>query len=189
MNKFKELVEFIESLSHKDFQKYLIGILAGISILSLGGIYYIYQTSSSLKDDLIKLNKRTRKISQLIVQSERLNTEEQNVKTLLEAKKDFGMSKFFEQFYTKHKIKPEPNWKPEEGAVIIGSEEGTSYQEILLKATFKSQTMQKLVSILQDIYKEPIIYLKGLEISAEKSKINFEITLATKQYKKETVEV
>lgn len=185
MSKITQATQYIQSLSRKDFQKHLIIALSAIGLLSLGITYYVYHKTSSLTQQIKKLQTQATRIAQLVSKNDLLAREEQQIQELLESRPDFNMNTYFETFYTKHKIKPEPNWKPEEGTVIEGSKPDVKYQEIILKATFKNQTMQKLVTILQDIYNEQIIYLKGLEINAEASKINFELTLATKQYKKE----
>lgn len=185
MSKITQVIQYIQSLTKKNFQKQLTAVLSAIALLALGTTYYIYYKSSGLTLQIKKLNTQTNKITQLITKNEMLIDEEQKIQKLLETRRDFSMNTYFEKFYTKHKIKPEPNWKPEEGTVIDGSKPDIKYQEIILKATFKNQTMKKLVTILNDIYREQIIYLKGLEVTAAKEKINFELTLATKQYKKE----
>jgi hypothetical protein len=188
MNKITQTLQFIQSLNKKEFQKYLLMTISSIAILALGTTYYVYHKSSNLTSQIRKLNLQTNKIAKLLSKNQFLETEEIKIQELLKSRPDFNMNTYFEQFYTKHNLKPEPNWKPEEGSVIEGSQAGISYQEIVLKAVFKNQTMQTLVTVLQDIYKEPIVYLKELEITAEKSKINFELTLATKKYKTETKE-
>jgi hypothetical protein len=188
MSKINEFITKLQSLEKKEFQKYLIIFLSTIALLSIGLLYYIYHTSSSLVQQIKKLNIQTHRIATLINKNKMLEQEERKIREILDKRPNFKMNTFFEEFYTKHNIKPETGWKPEEGAVITGTEEGISYQELILKATFKNQTMQKLVTLLQDIYKEPIIYLKSLEIEAEKTKINFELELATKKYKKEAEE-
>jgi len=185
MDKINELTQYIQSLSKKEFQQYILGAIAAVALLALGTTYYIYHTSSSLSLEIKKLNTQKNKINQLIAQNSKLEKEEASIRALLDKNPDFTMLSYFETFYTKHNIKPEGNWKPEEGAIIEGSEPGVKYQEIFIRAEFKNQTMEKLVTILNDIYNEQVIYLKNLEINAENSKINFELTLATKQYKKE----
>lgn len=189
INAFNRIITFTQSASKKEFQKYLIGILAGTAILAFGLSYYIYSSSAALKDQLKGLGKTTDSITRLLAKSKQLNIEEEKIKDILDANPNFKINTYFEEFYTKHKLKPEPGWKPDESEKVIeGAQEGARYQEVTLQATFKDETMEKLVTILQDIEKEPIVYLKGLEITAEKSKINFELTLATKQYKKEVEE-
>jgi len=188
-DKINIATQYIKSLTKQEFQQYLLGTIAGIAILAFGASYYVYSVSASLVQEIKKLNTQTNKIKLLIAQSKKLAKEEESIQEILAKKPDFTMNSFFEQFYTKHAIKPESNWKPEEGAVIEGSRPGVKYQEIILRATFKNQTMKKLVEVLQDVYAKPIIYLKGLEITAEGQKINFELMLATKQAKKELGEL
>ena len=188
MNQISQLTTYVQSLTKKEFLQYLGAALAGVTVLAFGALFYVYSSSSSLIERIKKLNTDSNKIAQIIAQNDELRREETKIRSILDKNPNFNMSTYFERFYTKHKIKPEPNWKPESGLVIDGFQEGIKYEEIVLQATFKKQTMQKLVTLLQDIYKEPIIYLKALEISAEGKSIDFELTLATKQYKKETEE-
>ncbi len=188
MKQIEQLTNYLQSLSKKEFQQYLIVGLVAIGLLATGTTYYIYQTSSNLVTQLRQLNRNANNIARIVAHHEKLQEREQNIRTLLEKYPDFNINSYFERFYTKHKITPEPNWKPEEGAVIIGSQENVKFQEIILQATFKNQTMQKLVELLQDLYKETIVYIKELEVRRENAKITIELTLATQQYKKEREE-
>lgn len=182
MSKIIQAVQFIQALEKRDFQKYLIIVLLVVAFVALGGTYFIYQTTSGLTQEIKKLNTQSNKIAELIAKNTTLEQEEEKIQKLLQAEPDFNINSFFEKFYTKHNIRPESGWKPEEGISIEGTNKGTKFQEIKLKAIFKGQTMQKLVSILQDIYKEEKICLKNLEITRDDSKISFELTLATQQY-------
>jgi len=188
MKQIEQLTSYLQALSKKEFQQYLIVGLVSIGLLATGTTYYIYQKSSNLVTQLRQLNLDANKIARIVARHEKLQEREQNIRTLLEKYPDFNINSYFERFYTKHKITPEPNWKPEEGAVIIGSQENVKFQEIILQATFKNQTMQKLVELLQDLYKETIVYIKELEVRRENAKITIELTLATQQYKKEREE-
>ncbi|MBU1007930.1 hypothetical protein KKA53_02535 [Candidatus Dependentiae bacterium] len=188
-NQIAELTQYLQALSKKQLRQHITIAIAGVAVLAFSISYYIYYESSTLVAQLKKLNTTTNKIALITAQNEALQQEEIKIKAILNANPNFNMSTYFERFYTKHAIKPEPNWKPEEGAIIESTQEGIKYQEILLQATFKNQTMQKLVTLLQDIYQEPIIYLKALEVSSSPNRtISFELTLATKQYKREVVE-
>jgi len=188
IKKFSQAIQLIQSLTKQEFQQYLAVALASVGILSLGATYYVYHKSYSLRKDIQKLNTQTNKIEELIAKNVKLSQEEEIIRKILDENPDFNMFQYFEKFRTRHNIKPEPGWKPEDGEEIIGSEPGIKYKEVILRATFKNQTMEKLVSVLQDIYKEQIVYLKSLEIAAQDSKISFELELATKQYKKEAEE-
>ena len=189
IKQIEQLTNYLQALSKKEFQQYLIVGLVSIGLLATGTTYYIYQKSSNLVTQLKQLNRNANNIARIVARHEKLQEREQNIITLLEKYPDFNINSYFERFYTKHKITPEPNWKPEEGAVIIGSQENVRFQEIVLQATFKNQTMQKLVELLQDLYKETIVYIKELEIRRENAKITIELTLATQQYKKEREEI
>ena len=188
IKQIEQLTNYLQALSKKEFQQYLIVGLVSIGILATGTTYYIYQKSSDLVTQLRQLNRNANNIARIVARHEKLQDREQNIITMLEKYPAFNINSYFERFYTKHKITPEPNWKPEEGAVIIGSQENVKFQEIILQATFKNQTMQKLVELLQDLYKETIVYIKELEVRRENTKITIELTLATQQYKKDREE-
>ncbi len=179
--KIEQAATFIQSLNQQEFKKYLIITLTVIGTLALISTYYVYHTNESLAKQINALNLQINKIKTLSAQSEQLLKEEESIKELIGKHPDFEMSSYFENFYTKNKITPEPNWKPEEGTVIEGSTKGVLYKEIVLMATFKNQTMQKLVTIINDIYRDKIIYLKNVDITSQGSKINFDLTIATKQ--------
>lgn len=186
--KINQIANRIHAMDRKIFNQYLLITLAAITIPVMGISYYIYSASGDLTKQIKRLNTDANKIAALFAQNERLQKEEEKIQSLFKKHPTFTMSAFFERFYAKHNMRPEAGWKPEDGAVIQGSQEGVTYQEVELRATFKNQTMQKLVTVLQDLYKDPIVYVKALDLAAEKGKINFELVLATKQYKKETEE-
>jgi len=188
IEKLSELIKFIQSLNKKEFQQYMLATLSAIALLSLGISYYTYNKSSTLAGEVKKLNRQANRVAGILSKNTMLQQEEGKIRSLLEKNPNFSMKAYFEKFYTKHGISPKPESRTSQGPEIEGSEKGIKYQETVMQATFKKQTMKKLVDMLTDLYRDPIVYLKGLEITAENKKINFEMTLATKQYKKEEEE-
>lgn len=182
------IANHFQKLSKKEFQQYLIAILLGVGGIAIASMYYIYSQSSKQKERIQQLNKNYNQITDILAQNEQLQKEEQHVREILDKQTNFNMRSHFERFYTKHKTTPEAGWEPEYGEPIEGTEEDIKFQEIILRAKFNNQTMQTLISLLQDIYSEEIIYLKGLDLTIKESKIDFELTIATKQYKKESEE-
>ncbi len=92
----------------------------------------------------------------------------------MEKNKDFSLNQYFETFYKAQAIKPEDGWSS--STTILNAQ----FDEVELPATFKGQTTQKLVSILQEIEKQEIVYVKDLKVRADKNKtIVFDIVLAT----------
>jgi len=180
-----QIINFTQTLTHKELQKYIIIVISSVALICAASVYYVYHLSSNAVKKIETINSNANKVNSLLGKHETLKNKEEEVIAILDKNKDFKISTFFENFYKKHKVTPEPNWKPEDGTKVEGSEEGTIFQEILLQATFKNQNMKTLVDMVQEIYKINIIYIKDLEISKEpKNKINFTITLATKQYSK-----
>jgi len=173
------IAHYLQALTKKEFHQYLSVAVSVLIAIVIGTSYYIHNTSSSLKSHLERINTLSAKATQLIKQNDRMAQEIQYVRTLLNNNKTFNMSTDFEEFCKRNQVTPEAGWKAEVEEKI----EGSDFEEVILRATFKNQTMQKLVELLQDIYKKEMVYLKGLEITNEGKKITLELTLATKQYK------
>ena len=178
------ITQLVQTLNKKELQKYLIALL-GCMLLIVGGIsYYIYTTSSSLAHQLKQINTLSAQARYFIKQNDQMAEEMQYIRTLLDKNKGFNISTDFEEFCKTHNVTAEAGWKAE----IEERIEGSDFEEVVLRATFKNQNMQTLVTLLSDVYKKEMVYLKGLEILNENKKITFELTLATKQYKTETQE-
>jgi len=107
-----------------------------------------------------------------------MTKEEQRLKDILDKNKDFTMPGFFEQFCREQNIVPEQGWNP------LSEPVNDKFDEIILKATFKGLSTEKLVKIIEALDKKEIVYIKQLEIHNEgENKINVDLTLATKKYK------
>jgi len=185
-NKITEMTQHLQGLSKKEFRNYLTGTLVGIGLLCTIITVSIYHKSSALRDQLKKLNKQAREVEKIVAQHRELREQEEKIKQMLIKHPDFNINTYFERFMATHKLKTDSDWTPRSGTRIQGARKEDTYQEMILRASFKQQTMQKLVTILDALYKEPLVYVKELDIATEDGKIAFDITLATKLYKKAT---
>ena len=176
------LVSNIQSLNKKDFEKYLIIFLIFISLLIGGITYFIYSKSVDLVSHIKKNEKELAHIARIINDNKKIEAQEEHLKKLAEENKNFNIKVFFEEFCKKQNIKPEPGWfENYKSNNIEGNEK---FQEDLITATFKSFTMQNLVTILDSLKKEEIIFVKELVIrSEENKKISFDITLGAMKEK------
>jgi regulator of replication initiation timing len=172
------LTNYIEKMSKKDFDKNLKLVIGLIFFLAIGLSYFFYTQNSDLITRIKDTDKLKIKIQNIITKYDKIKIEEDRLKKLLDEDPNFNIRKFFEEFYTQQGITPEPNWDNEERLDF------DKFEEIKISATFKNQTTQKLVSIIEELNKKGIVYLKGLKIENQgNSKITFYIDLATKKLK------
>ena len=173
----QSLALHIQKLSKKDLDRYVIATVAGVGILLMAMIYYIYTTSSELVTRIEQVKSLGQKSSVLTQKYEKIQEEEIRLQALLEKYKDFNIKIYFEQFCKEQGLVPDPTWDTSVETVK------EKFEEVTLPATFKGQTTQKLVKILEALQKNEIIYIKMLDIKTEKNSktISFDITLATKR--------
>lgn len=170
---------YLQNLSKKDFERYLIICLVTITSFALGINYYIYSQSSELVLQIKNLEKTVNKTTQIIKDYEKLEIKEQELQKLLEQNRDFSIKTFFEQFCSQNQITPDPNWE----AITRSLDGSNKFDEVSLAAKFKNQTTQKLVTILDALDKKEMVYIKELNIkNTENKKITFDITIAAKKY-------
>lgn len=167
----------VQKLSKKDLDRYIIATVASVGLLLIGMIYYIYTTSSELVTRIEQVKALGQKSSVLMQKYGKIQEEEIRLQNLLEKYKDFNIKIYFEQFCKEQGLVPDPNWDTSVETVK------EKFEEVTLAATFKGQTTQKLVKILEALERNEIIYIKMLDIKTEKSSktISFDITLATKR--------
>jgi hypothetical protein len=178
---FNKIITYIQKLNKKDFEKNLIFFLAIIAMFSFGGIYFIYTE----KEDLINKIKTTKRLvlktTNIIKKYEKMQQEEDILQKLLEQETDFNIKTYFEQFCTQQQITPEGNWE----AITQELPGSDKFDESVISATFNNQTTKKLIDILQALNEKDIVYIKELIIKSEDNKkINFDITIATKKFKR-----
>lgn len=179
MKVFDTLANYIQNLNKKDFEKYLILILSGITILGLFSVYQIYRKSSNLVQQIKTTEKLAQKSINMVIEYDKLQQKETQLQDLLKQNREFNIRTFFEQFSKEQNMIPEP-WNTTE-VPIEGNE---NFDEITLNTTFKKQTTEKLVNMLNALNKHDNVYVKDLIVRNNLDKtIDFEISLATMRYK------
>ncbi|KKP24267.1 MAG: hypothetical protein SZ59_C0002G0113 [candidate division TM6 bacterium GW2011_GWF2_28_16] len=171
----------IENLSKKEFEKYLKIIIASIFCFSMFLTFLFHSKNNDLITEIRNSKNLASKTSDIVRLNKKMQQEEDKLQILLEQEKDFDLNVYFEQLCKEQNITPEPNWEPITQE-FIGSDK---FDEVSLQATFKDQTTQKLVFTLQELNKKEIVYIKELIIRQQgNNKIEFDITLATKKFKR-----
>lgn len=178
MELLNKVVAQIQEMDPKQLQKYMLIALGAIVCCVIGLIYYLNQYNNDLIIRIKQVRTLSEKAAKIIQENKHMVKEEQRLKELLEANKEFKMQGFFEQFCRDQSITPEAGWDTRTEQV------SEKFDEVTLPATFKNQTTESLVTILDALEKKEIVYIKDLTIRTESpGKISFDITLATKKYK------
>ncbi len=178
MEALNKIVAYIETLDRRHFRLHVLGFFAGVILITSSLLYYLQSNKNSLILRLRALNNLAVKGCHIIANNNSLTKDEQRLKQLLDQKRGFSIQAFFEQFCRDQSLAAEPGWatRPEHVSDI--------FDEMILSASFKELTSDKLVKLLDALNKEEIVYLKELQIkkSANK-KIAVSMTIATKCYK------
>jgi hypothetical protein len=179
MEFLSKITTYLHYLSRKEQDRLLMATLASVALLVGGLIYFIHQKSTTLVASIKKMELLANKAVNLLQDYDKIQTEEDRIQAMLEKQKDFNIKIYFEQFCKEHNIMTSAEW--DTSVVSINPQ----FDEITLPATFKDQTTEKLVKILEEIDKREIIYIKNLSIKTEKEKkhITVDITIATKKSK------
>ncbi|MBX9831324.1 hypothetical protein K2X40_05175 [Candidatus Babeliales bacterium] len=174
MEFFTHFTNFIGHLAPKQLKKYLLGVLLIVGLLTVSLKYFIYTKSHELVTRIKRLEKLDGKISDMQDKYEMLLGEEERIQGLLNKHKDFNIKSYFETFYKEQHITPEAGWDADARSI------NEKFDEIALSATFKDQTTEKLVKILEEIEKKEILSVKSLNVKTDKDKkISFDIVIAT----------
>ena len=169
-----EALRTVHSLEKQAFERYLLIGIAALGILLGAGVYFIYSTTSSLHQEIIKLQTAKKKTRKLLIDFADIEAEETRLRGVLEQHKNFNLKIYFEQFCKEHGFSAVPNWD------TTTTQINPQVDEIALSATFKGLTTESLVRMLQGFDKTEIVYIKNLRIKNEKDKkITCDITLAT----------
>ena len=177
MELINRITTYIINLSEKDFQKYFIVVISVITFSVAGSIYYIYSKSSKLVKEIKQVQQLSEKSTAILINNSQIQKEEDRIQELLSNNKDFSIKSYFEQFCREQHITPEPNWETTPNP-IEGNEK---FEEVTLRASFKNETTKTLVTILDALDKNEIVYLTELKIKKDKDKIGFDIVIATKK--------
>lgn len=171
-----KVADILQNLEKKQFKKYML-IILGCATFILGSVlYFIYNKSTFLINDMRRIERIAKKSVQIIADAQKLKEEEDHILNLLNKYQNFELQGDFEQFCKEQGVTPEPGWAA--SVEILNSK----FNEEILPAVFHHQTTEKMVTFLQALEKKEIVYIKSLSVKTEKDKfITFEISIATKK--------
>jgi hypothetical protein len=178
MEALQKLARYLQTLNHQQFKRFImlsLGSMVGVTLLL---VYFMYNKQTELVDAINQLQTLSKKSVTLVQEHRRMIQEEQYQKEILDKNRDFTIKGFFEQFCKENDLIPEQGWDTRIEAI------NDQFEAILLTATFKNQTMEKLIKILIGLDQKEIVYIKELNIHNQgSSKITFDLTIATRKYK------
>lgn len=183
---FSHIISWFQRAPAKEMQRLLYGAIGIVSLIVGGMIFFVYHKSHELVDQLRNVEKTAQSSERLIDEYERLEQDENRIEEMLKQSKDEDIRSFFEKFCKEQTMTPEEGWDPVPRAI------NDKFEEIMVQATFKNQTTQKLVMFLDAIEKEAtekkkILYTKKVRIKRDQGgkTINFDLTIATIRMKRE----
>lgn len=180
MNIINDIANYIQKLNKKEFEKLLLIILLAVTVTCLGSIYFIYNKSSLLVENIKLTTKLANKTTSILNENKKMDFEQKRLTQILETNKNFNIKTFFEQFTQQQAIPPEPAWD----TMVVPVEGNEKFDEIILTANFKNQITANLTRMLDALDKNEMVYIKELIINHEEhQKISFKITIATKRFK------
>ncbi|NDD55154.1 hypothetical protein EBZ39_15040 [bacterium] len=175
---FNKLVAYVEALEGRDFRLHMAGFLGGLCVVTGLMVYSVQEKKRDLITKLQALNKQTIKAYHIIEDNRRMAKEELRLRQKLDQERDFTINGFFEQFCREQNLTPEIGWEARSEQV------NDKFYEVLLSATFKDLTADRLVKALDELNKKDIVYVKECTIKTTNNrKINVGLTIATKRYK------
>ncbi len=186
MKFFTQILQFIQQIPEKNMQRYMYMVIGGMGIVVSGVIFLVHNKSTDLVEQFRKIEKLSRDAVPLFQDYEKIQRDEKRIQDQLEKYQGEDIKSFFELFCKNLGVTPQPGWDANPADI------NQKFEEITVKATFKGQTTQKLVEILDAIQKEAIsknkiLYTKNVDIKHDQSKnqIAFDLTIATVRMKKE----
>ncbi|MCB9493030.1 MAG: hypothetical protein H6679_02030 [Epsilonproteobacteria bacterium] len=173
-----KILERMQALTSKQAQQIFFVWLAIIISCCATIVYTVHKKSNAYVEQIKQSQLLTKKVAQILAQNERMSKEEERLRRLLDQNQGFTIKSFFEQFVQQQGIAPDPGWDARAQNV------NDQFDEVLLRATFRNMTMEKLVTVLDTIDKNPIVYVHEVSMRrAENKTMVVDLTLATKRYK------
>lgn len=177
--------EFINSLDHKSFLKYVYGALGALLLVSALLTYRYFSKVSYLKEEWHKVNRTRKDAKSLLARDALVRQQKEVVDEILKKGKSFRIMHYLDLVLNNLGLKNNkgevrgPNISP------LKNVRSQDYVEIILEATLKDINSKQLADFLNEIEKNDRVYTKSLEINTiKKTKtIDVKITIGTVQLK------
>lgn len=169
--------DFFSKTDSKTFFYYIIGYLAGCTVLFALIIFYYYSSMGALQKKIKNINASREEVLEILekyslVQQQRLMVEETLAKDT-----DFKIAGYFKNLLLQFNIKDK-----ETAEEISTTDLEENYRKSELSAKFEDMTMKELTELLQEIEKNSRIATNKLEITKSKKQprtIEVNLTIST----------
>lgn len=182
----KPIEQFIISLNKKDFKRYAIVYL--LSVIGLVALLIFWQSSkaNAIKKKINQTNNQRVETREILTQDQAVQKQKKLVDQTLKERKNFKLQHFFGLIIKQLKL--QNNLKKSDPFVSnLEQLRSSGYSEVRVEASLVNLNTKQLVELLEEIEKNPIIYVKYLEItkSGKAPAIDVLITIATLQLDKD----
>ena len=180
--------DFINKTDSKTFFYYIIGYLAGCTILFVLIVFYYYSAMGALQKKIKSLN-TTREEEVLVILEDAALVQQQRlmVEETLAKDTDFKIGGYFKNLLIKLNIKDK-----EVAEETSTSDLEENYRKSELNAKFEDMTMKEFTELLQEIEQNSRIATNRIEITKSKKKpktIEASLTISTLLPKIETTSI
>jgi hypothetical protein len=168
---------FINKTNAKTFFYYIIGYLAGCTLLFSLIIFYYYSSMNGLQKKIKSINASREEVLAILEKSSLVQQQRLMVEETLAKDTDFKIAGYFLKLLTKLNIKDK---EVAEETATADLEE--NYRKSELNAKFEDMTMKELTELLQEIEQNPRIATNRIDITKSKKKpktIEVNLTIST----------
>jgi hypothetical protein len=186
MNFLKPIEQFVTSLSKKEFQRY--AIIYVLSVIVLIGLLIFWQSSraNTIKKKITQTNSQRLTVREILTEDQEVQHQKKLVDSTLKERKNFKLQHFFGLIVKQLQL--QNNLKRSDPFVSnLEQLRSSGYSEVRVEASLVNLNTKQLAELLEEIEKNPIIYVKYLEItkSGKAPAIDVLITIATLQLDKD----
>lgn len=154
---------FINKTDSKTFSYYIIGYIAGCTLLCAIIIFYYYSSTADLQKKIKNLNGSRAEIETILGKAALVQQQRQLVEETLAKEPDFKIIGTFKNLLINLNLKDK---EVAEESSIGGLEE--NYRKSELNAKFENMTMKELTTLLEEIEINPRLTTERLEITKSK---------------------
>lgn len=170
---------YLNGLTKKQFRNFTAMVIGIVIFIIFGMIYIINQKSIYYLNQIKTFENLSNKGIGILEENQKMEDEALRIQLILDQNKEFNIKSYFETFCQQNGLTPNQGWDTQT------NELNDRFDEILLSASFKGLSTEKIVAIIEEFYKKEIIYIKSINIKQEQDKkVSFEITIATKSVKR-----
>ena len=184
MKLIENLLTHVGALTKGEFDRQALYVLLGLVVFAAGGFYIATTSSEESARQISALHTQARNAGNLSVRFATAQREKRSVTHLLDENKTFEIKSFVENFFRDHNLRPTSDW-----AVITSALPGNDQlEELSLKVRISGQSMENVVTLLNDLAQKEIVYVREMGLEKQpsfggKNNVSLELILATLRFR------